>query len=105
MTREDEIERVHGNGTHIVLLGAGASIASTLKTPEKNGKQLPAINNIIQILGLEKIVAGLPNELRILSHDFEKFYSRLVQKQEFIREQQLIERVIYKYFSELELPD
>lgn len=104
MTREDEINRVHGNGTHVVILGAGASIASTMKNPEKNGKTLPAMNNIIQILGMEDIVSGLPKELTDLLADFEKFYSKLVLRSEFIREQQLIERKIYQYFSELELP-
>jgi hypothetical protein len=105
MTKEDEIERVHGNGTHVVILGAGASIASTIKNPEKHGRPLPAMNNIIQVLGLGKIVAKLPQELKDMSGDFEKFYSKLVLQKEYIREQQLIERTIYKYFSELELPD
>ncbi|MEO7214920.1 hypothetical protein [Mucilaginibacter sp.] len=105
MTRQDEIERVRGNGTHVVLLGAGASIASTIKNSEKNGRSLPAMNNIIQVLGMEQIVAGLPKELTNLSADFEKFYSLLVQHKEFEDQQQLIEKTIYQYFSELELPD
>ncbi|MET3114181.1 hypothetical protein AAKU52_001914 [Pedobacter sp. CG_S7] len=105
MTREDEINRLLGNGTHVVILGAGASIASTIKDPEKNGKPLPAMNNIIQVLRIEDIVSGLPKDLIELSSDFEKFYSKLVLRPEFVREQQLIERKIYKYFSELELPE
>lgn len=86
MTREDEINRVHRNGTHVVILGAGASIASTIKNPEKNGKSLPAMNNLIQILGMEDIVGCLPKELMDLSADFEKFYSKLVLRPKFIRE-------------------
>src|SRR5476651_465144 len=105
MTKEDEIERVHGNGVHVVILGAGASIASTLKNPEKNGCPLPAMNNLIPLLGMENIIAGFPKELADLSVDFEKFYSKLVQYDEYKREQNLIERSIYKYFSELELPE
>jgi len=105
MTKEDEIDRVHGNGGHVVILGAGASIASTIKNPEKNGRALPAMNNIIQILGLENIVANLPEGLQDLSADFEKFYSRLVLQKEYNKEQESIEKAIYKYFSELELPD
>jgi hypothetical protein len=105
MTKEDEIERVHGNGVHVVILGAGASIASSLKNPEKNGCPLPAMNNLIPLLGMENIIAGFPKELADLSVDFEKFYSKLVQYDEYKREQNLIERSIYKYFSELELPE
>ena len=50
MTRKDEIEKVYGNGTHVVLLGAGASYASTLRNPEKNGKKLPLMKNIVDCL-------------------------------------------------------
>lgn len=38
MTKEEGIEQVYGGGGHVVILGAGASIASSLRNPEKNGK-------------------------------------------------------------------
>jgi len=44
MTKDEEISRVHNNGTHVVILGAGASIASTNKNSEKNGKELPILS-------------------------------------------------------------
>ena len=105
MTKEEEIEIVHGKGTHVVLLGAGATYASTLKNPEKNGKTLPLMWNVIDIIGLNNVVKGLPKEYQSLKKDFEKFYSLLAKDNRFKLEREYIEKAIYKYFSELDLPD
>lgn len=105
MTREEEIERVHANGSHVVILGAGASYASTLRNPEKGGKKLPLMKNIIEVTGLAHVVTGLPEDLKALSEDFEKFYSALSKTGEFLEEKSIIEESIYSYFNELDLPD
>ena len=34
LTKEDRIKTVYSGGGHVVILGAGASIASTLRNPE-----------------------------------------------------------------------
>lgn len=42
---------------HVVILGAGASFAVTNPTNgDKNGKKLPVMNNLIQIVGLEDLM-------------------------------------------------
>jgi len=105
MTREEEINMVHGAGTHVVLLGAGASYASTLRNPEKYGKALPLMRNIVEIVGLEEIVAELPNEVKQYKHDFEKLFTTLCNYREFSEEKSQIELGVYNYFKELELPD
>jgi len=105
MTREDEIKRVHGGGTHLVLLGAGASIAATLRDNEKNNKILPAMNNIVEVLNLQRLVNQLPDELRSLQTDFEKFYSKLTSDNRFPEIKNEIELEIYNYFKQLELPN
>ena len=51
---------VYGGGGHVVILGAGASIASTLRNPEPSGKQLPSMDNFIDVVGLSDIVDYLP---------------------------------------------
>lgn len=105
MTREEEIKKVHSNGTHVMILGAGASIASSLRDNEKTGKSLPAMNNIVQVIGLEKFVDKLPDDIKKYKDNFEKLYSKLIARTEFngIREQ--IETSIYNYFKSLELTD
>lgn len=105
MTKEEEIKIVHGRGTHVVILGAGASYASTLKTPEKNGKKLPLMRNIVDIVGLNNVVNNLPKEYQLLREDFEKLYSKISKSGEFEEEKLIIEEAVYSYFNELELPD
>lgn len=105
MTQKDEVEKVHGNGTHLLILGAGASIASTLKNPELSGKELPSMNNIIDIVGLNDIISNLPNSLQVLRGDFEKLYSNLFINGLYLKEKSEIEKRIYNYFKELRLPE
>lgn len=105
MTRQEEIDRVHGNGVHLMILGAGASIAATLRNPELNGRILPAMNNIVDFVGLQDIVRTLPRHLQMLSNDFEKMYSKLFDDASFSIEKKEIENRIYRYFKELKLPD
>lgn len=105
MTREDEIKVVHARGTHVVILGAGASYASTIQNPEKNGKNLPLMKNVIDIVGLKDVVKTLPIEYQLLSGDFEKLYSSLSKDDKFVDERAYIEQKVNSYFSKLELPD
>lgn len=105
MTKEEEIEIVHGKGSHLVILGAGATYASTIRNPEKNGKKLPLMCNVIEIVGLNEVVNELPIEYQKLREDFEKLYSLLAKDNKFRAEREYIDKAVYDYFSELELPN
>ena len=74
LTIEQGINQVMG-GRHIVILGAGASIAATRRNAERNGKALPSMLNFIEVVGLLDIVAEIPAELR--SGNFETLYGNL----------------------------
>ena len=103
MTKEEGIKQVYNGGGHVVILGAGASIASSLRNPEKNGKKLPSMNNFIEIVGLQDIVDRVPDNLK--ATNFEKLYSNLHNdnpNSEFIKE---IEKRVFDYFSSMKLPD
>lgn len=104
MTRDEEINNVHGNGTHVVLLGAGATLASTLRNPEKNGKQLPLMRNLVDVVGMNDIVSELPGEIQENREDFEKLFSQLGDSK-FFHERQEMEKRVFDYFKELKLPD
>jgi hypothetical protein len=104
MTRQEEIERVHGNGTHVVIIGAGASLASTIRNPEKNGKQLPLMKNIVDIIGLNDIISKLPSEVQLLKNDFEKLYSVLNEEAKYSDGKKEIELRVYDYFKNMSLP-
>jgi len=105
MTTQEEIDKVHGGGSHVLLLGAGASFASTLKNPEKNGRTLPLMWNIVDIVGLNNIVDQLPKDYIALKQDFEKLYSKLSNENRLPDEKEIIEREVYLYFEQLDLPD
>lgn len=105
MTTQEEIEIVHGNGTHVVILGAGATLASTKRNSEKNGKQLPLMHNIVEVVGLKDIVGKLPRDIQEHENEFEKLYSKLYDLKEFESERKELDKRIYDYFASLELPD
>jgi hypothetical protein len=99
LTKEDRVKTVFGGGGHVVILGAGASIAATMRNPELSGKKLPSMNDFIDVVGLRDIVDNLPNHLQ--ATNFEELYSKLHNdnpNSETIKE---IEERVYDYFKEV----
>jgi len=103
MTIEQGIKQVFEGGGHVVILEAGASIASTFRNAEKNGKRLPLMDNFIELVGLNNLIEEVPANLR--ASYFEKLYSNLHNDNpnfELIKE---IENQINNYFGNMELPE
>jgi hypothetical protein len=103
LTKENRIKTVYGGGGHVVILGAGASIAATIRNPEMNGKQLPSMDNFIQLVGLTGIVESLPEKLR--ANNFEELYSKLHNDNPNSDEILEIENRVYEYFNGMKLPN
>ena len=103
MTKEEGINQVYSGGGHVVILGAGASIASTIRNKEKHGKILPSMDNFINVLELEDIVAKIPNNLK--AQNFETLYSNLHNHDPHSNEIRQIEERIQNYFGNMALPD
>ena len=87
---------------HVVILGAGASVAA-FPDGDANGKRLPMMDNFIEMLGLELVLeqAGVKKKYR----NFEAVYSELYENNPdspFLRE---IEKTVYAYFDSLKLPE
>ncbi|MCZ6802847.1 MAG: hypothetical protein O7D86_02640 [Proteobacteria bacterium] len=88
---------------HVVILGAGASIAATLPDGDKYGKRLPDMANFIDVLDLRKLL--IQENIDLSEPNFEKIFSDLYlvdPNSELIRK---IEDTVYDYFSSLELPN
>jgi hypothetical protein len=100
-TKEDRINTVMGGGGHVVILGAGASIASTFRNGELNGKKLPSMDNFIDIVGLTDIVQTLPQNL--VAKNFEELYSKLHNDNPKSNEILEIEKRVYDYFKDMQL--
>jgi len=98
-TIEDRINTVYGGGGHVVILGAGASIASTIRNAEANSKRLPTMDNFIDVVGLRDIVERLPDDL--VAFNFEDLYSKLHVTDSDSAEIREIESRVRSYFSDM----
>lgn len=87
---------------HVVIIGAGASLAACQF--DKNSNQVPLLKNIHHVLGLtEKLKQyGFSNEEM---QDFELLYSGIHEVPKYAELQSELESAIYEYFQKLELPE
>lgn len=90
-------------GGHIIILGAGASIASTTLDPEKNGKRLPSMNDLPSIVPMTDLMTFVPQEY--YSDNFETLYSNLYKADPANPVLEEMNRRVYEYFASLSLPD
>ena len=86
---------------HVVILGAGASCASTPED-EKFHRKLPMMNQLPEILDLNDLLSD--KEMKSAVEDFENFYSELVNKQIFQISNE-IEHRLYDFFSTIDLSE
>lgn len=86
---------------HVVILGAGASLAA-FPNGDRNGKLLPLMNNLMPICRLDRILelTGVQYD----SENFEEIYSDLYDRNDDSVLYDL-EVEIFKYFYSLKLPD
>lgn len=88
---------------HVVILGAGASIASTIRNPEKFGRPLPGMANLVETLALEPLIKS--HGIEYQGQNFEAFYDELSQSGQYPQLVKELEQAIYGYFADLQLPD
>ena len=86
---------------HIVILGAGASLA-TFSSGDKFGKRFPLMNNLVEIVGLNDLLKSRNIDV---DRNFEDFYDDLATSKRDPELQELIENKIRNYFSEMVIPD
>lgn len=87
---------------HIVILGAGASIAA-YNDWGKIGPPLPAMPNLVSTLHLEEEFAKAGYDPA--KSDFESVYDELATSKKHQSLRGIIENRVYEYFSALSLPD
>jgi hypothetical protein len=76
ITKSQLVNKPKNLRRHIVILGAGASIAA-FPDGDANGKKLPTMENLIEMLDLEPVLerGGVENRRR----NFEDIYSELYE--------------------------
>lgn len=99
---EEEIKNVSMKRPHVVILGAGASLAA-FPDGDKYGNKLPLMSNFVDTLCLKPILEA--NNIKFNENNFEEIYSDLYSEVKHKTLLKTIENKIYEYFSKLELPD
>ncbi|NFD04997.1 hypothetical protein EXN50_00445 [Clostridium botulinum] len=97
-----EYERKMKARPHLVLLGAGASIAA-IPNGDKHGRKTSVMNGFIDKLGMRELINDV--ELETDSDNLEDIYSEIHQKPEYSEALKELDDRIFSYFSEFEIPD
>src|SRR2546426_1663325 len=101
-TVNSEIRDTKMQRPHVVILGAGASLAA-FPNGDGNGKKLPVINNLVEVLGINDLLERY--SINSAGNDFEGFYSDLVSEDKQNEAVKEIERRVQEYFASLSLPE
>ncbi|RJP26848.1 MAG: toll/interleukin-1 receptor domain-containing protein [Candidatus Abyssobacteria bacterium SURF_5] len=100
-TVEQEIADTSMGKRHVVILGAGASLAA-FPEGDRNGRKLPLMNDIIDVVGLRELLES--DKVNCDGTNFEEIYSALTED-ESSKLPKLIEYKVDDYFRSLQLPD
>lgn len=90
-------------GSHVVILGAGASIAFSLHDGEAKGMALPSMNNLFNLEGISQIISSFPQSL--ITSNFEETYSNISEAYPDDYRLSDINSIIYEYFCKMKLPN
>lgn len=99
---KEEVANPEKDRVHVVLLGAGASLAA-FPNGDRNGRKLPIIRNFVDVVGLAQLLDEY--DLHPPFDDFEAIYSEIAADPAKKKLQTEIELRVYDYFSALKLPD
>ncbi|KAB6148223.1 hypothetical protein GA398_08175 [Bacteroides xylanisolvens] len=99
-----ELEDIFKKRSHLVILGAGATIAA-LPNGDRFGKKSSVMNDFLSNLGLSSILDGV--ELKTTSTNIEDIYSELYERsdEKAIQVREELEKQVYNYFSSLRIPE
>lgn len=100
--KANEYEHFMKNKPHVVILGAGATMAA-IPNGDKNGRKSSVMNGFIESLGMTETLKEV--SLQTSSNNLEDIYSELHCRPECDAIREDLDRRIREYFSELELPD
>lgn len=87
---------------HVVILGAGATIAA-IPNGDKNGIKSPVMNNFFEVTNLKHLLDEF--EIKTKTNNLEDIYSELYENPLYKDKLGPINDAIYHYFNKLELPD
>ncbi|MFM2485605.1 SIR2 family protein [Celerinatantimonas yamalensis] len=99
---ELNIELNRNESPHVVILGAGASLAA-FPNGDKNGRKLPLMNNLVEVLNIQYLFDKY--DVKYAGGNFESVYDSLVKSGKHNDLVNDIEQEVERYFREMELPE
>ena len=87
---------------HVVILGAGASIAA-IPNGDKNGRKTSVMRGFLDNLEMKELLDNV--KLNTTSDNLEDIYSELWERDDCREVLNILEERIHNYFSQLEIPD
>ena len=106
MNKMEKYEKVTKSRPHVVILGAGASMAA-LPFGDKDHKPISCMDNFFKNLGMTDLIANLP--LKTQSKNLEDIYSEIEERSKsdslFFKAKEEIENLIFDYFNSFSIPD
>jgi hypothetical protein len=96
------IQQPNNGRPHVVILGAGASLAA-FPNGDKNGRKLPLMWNIVDVIGLGTLLDE--SGIKEYRDNFEKLYSELVTTGKYPELVAKIDQAIFDYFANMQLPN
>ena len=96
-----DIKKNINHAPHVVILGAGASLAA-FPNGDRFGRKLPLMRNLVEIVGLEPLL----NSYDVTSgyENFESLYDTLATSGEYSELLTELEGHVYSYFAAMRLP-
>jgi len=87
---------------HVVLLGAGASLAA-FPNGDASGRRLPLMRDLVDLIGLAPLFASVGMDSGL--DDFEAAYARLCTRDDLAATRAQIEVRVHAYFAAMALPE
>jgi hypothetical protein len=102
MTLEEKINDVKMGRPHVVILGAGASLAS-FTNGDKNGRRLPLMENLKDVIGLDSLLQK--SNIDYKGKNFEDIFSQLYEDKKYSGLVVELENAVKEYFLLYQMPE
>jgi hypothetical protein len=96
------VDKNANDSPHVVILGAGASVAS-FPRGDRHGRRLPVMANFVDVVGLRPLFRELG--LDPASGNLEEIYDTLAQDPRRKADRERLEAAIFDYFAGMKIPD
>lgn len=97
-----EFESFFKKKPHVVILGAGATVAA-IPNGDKRGRKSSVMDGFIEMLGIDQVIQGA--DLKTRSTNLEDIYTELHECTDCEEVRLELDKRIRDYFLKLELPD